>query len=84
MTGASGGLRCYGWCEGAGRVTHIGEKGYTYCDPCTATRRQSGCERVRALAVWERKVLERGERLAQYAPISKREHEKRAALAGAP
>ncbi len=45
-------------------VTHIGEKGYVYCEADAPNR--SGTERVRKLLASERKALERGEALASF------------------
>ncbi len=54
-------LRCDWRKECENRVTHIGEKGYVYCE--ADAHHRSGTERVRELSVRERETLERGERV---------------------
>ena len=49
-------------------VTHIGDKGYTYCTDHGVMRRASGWERVRKMRAWEVRLLEAGEPLPSYAP----------------
>ncbi len=54
------------------RITHIGEKGYIYC--LSGAEQRRGWERVRKLRVWELRLLERGEQVPSYKPITQREH----------
>ncbi len=53
-------------------VTHIGEKGYVYCAAHAPDRR--GFERVRKMRTWELRLLQRGEQVPSYKPITQREH----------
>lgn len=50
-------------------VTHIGEKGYIYCQACIVHRK--GYERCRRMRAWEMKLLLTGEPLPSYKPIPK-------------
>lgn len=54
------------------QVTHIGEKGYVYCGACAPERR--GWERVRRMHQWELRLLQRGEPVPSYRPITQREY----------
>lgn len=47
-------------------VTHIGEKGYTYCAEHVADRR--GVERCRRMRAWEVDLLRAGKPLPSYEP----------------
>ena len=40
---------CNGWCNHAGTVSMIDNKGYVYCGPCGIRRRSSGipCRKLR-------------------------------------
>jgi hypothetical protein len=58
-------------------ITHIGEKGYIYCAEHVGDRKY--WERCRKLRLWEIAVLESGEPLQSYKPISKAEHARLAA-----
>lgn len=59
-------LSCDGWCHQENPVTHIGSKGYVYCQPCAVTRRNSGAERTRKLTAAERRTLLSGQPLDKY------------------
>lgn len=59
-------LKCDGWCENTGTVTHIGEKGYAYCSECATRRRASGYERCRKMRAWELQLLREGKQLPSY------------------
>ena len=52
-------------------VTHVGEKGFIYCESHGADRRKSGIERCRRLRAWELKLLRDGKALPSYKPIRK-------------
>lgn len=52
----------------ANPVTHIGEKGYVYCKTCAPHR--AGWERVRRMSAWELRLIEAGEPLPSYKPIT--------------
>lgn len=58
-------------------VTHIGEKGYIYCQLCAANRR--GWERTRKLAKWELALIEQGKQILSYSPITLAEYRARTA-----
>jgi len=70
VSGRGNGLtpRCDGWCEPKRAVTHIGSKGYAYCEPCAIERRSSGYERTRRMRVWELNLLRAGKPLPSYEP----------------
>ncbi len=57
---------CDGWCNDANKPTHIGSKGYIYCQPCAIARRGDSGERTRRMAVWELKLIAQGEPLPSY------------------
>lgn len=50
------------------RVTHIGNKGYVYCEAHAIIRRQSGAERTRRMRLWECKMIAQGKPLPSYKP----------------
>ena len=52
-------------------VTHIGRKGYIYCQQHAFERRIYGTESTRRMAAWEIRVIEAGKALPSYDPISK-------------
>lgn len=54
-------------------VTHIGAKGYVYCAEHAPNRQ--GWESVRKMRAWEVRVIESGQPLRSYRPISKAEHD---------
>lgn len=60
-------LKCYGtnWGPCSGQITHLDEKGYTYCRTHGIERRQSGIH-CRQLTAAELKKLEFGEVLTKY------------------
>lgn len=58
----------------AGKVTHIGDKGYVYCADHAQQRRSAGYERTRSMAVWERRAVSRGEPLLSYSRQSYAAH----------
>jgi len=49
-------------------VTHIGEKGYVYCQQHVGSRQ--GWERCRKLRPWEIDRLKSGKQLQSYKPIN--------------
>lgn len=57
---------CDGWCERAGTVTHIGNKGYAYCTACATIRRESGYESTRKMRHWELRWIAEGRSLPSY------------------
>lgn len=54
------------------RITHIDDKGYIYCLRGADERR--GTRPVRKLRTWELRLLQRGEQVPSYRPISQREY----------
>jgi hypothetical protein len=50
-------------------VTHIGNKGYVYCDTCAVYH--SGQERTRKMRGWELQLVEAGKPIPSYAPRPK-------------
>jgi hypothetical protein len=71
-------IRCDGKKDCANPVTHVGSKGYVYCESC-APARNDRYQRSRRMRNWELKVIACGERLESYTRISQAEHEKRKA-----
>lgn len=59
-------LHCEQTCNCTSEVTHIGNKGYIYCQRHAIERRQSGHENTRKLRPYEVKKLRRGEPVAKY------------------
>lgn len=47
-------------------VTHIGEKGYIYCQVHGVERRHSGYESTRKMRPWELKIVAAGQPLPSY------------------
>lgn len=47
-------------------VTHIGSKGYVYCETHAVQRR--GVERTRRMRKWERELIAAGQPLPSYEP----------------
>lgn len=64
MTMKDGALRCDWRRECTKPVTHIGEKGYVYCESDVSNRH--GYERTRRLLVSEVEQLKRGEPLKSF------------------
>lgn len=64
-------LMCDGWCDDAmlrrecDRVTHVDDKGYIYCEPCSNRRRQGGYP-VRQLTKTELDGLRCGEPVKEF------------------
>lgn len=52
-------------------VSHIGNKGYVYCQEHAVTRRAAGHERCRKMRPWEIALLKSGKPLPSYEPRSK-------------
>lgn len=52
-------------------VTHIGEKGYIYCNEHAVERRKYVGERTRRMRPWELKLVATGEPLPSYEPLPK-------------
>lgn len=66
-------LQCEISDECSAPVTHIGSKGYIYCTEHARLRHDLQYESTRRLRPWELKLLEAGERVPSYTPISKAE-----------
>lgn len=54
-------------------VTHIGEKGYAYCTAHAIDRRTHAGERTRKMRAWEIRLIQAGQPLPSYQPISRRQ-----------
>ena len=77
MSHKNGTLACDGWCQDAPNpVTHLGSKGWVYCQPCAERRRASGYERARKMTDWELDAVQSGAPLHSYKPVTKAEHER--------
>lgn len=68
-------LQCNGWCQHSNPVAYIDEKGFIYCGPCGKRRQYS--HRCRQLRPWELRLLQRGEQVPSYEPISQAEYLRR-------
>lgn len=61
-------IQCDMRAECTGTVTHIGSKGYVYCEPHAVARRGTGYERTRKLRAWELRWIVAGKALPSYRP----------------
>lgn len=59
-------------CQAA--VTHVGNKGYIYCEDHAVRRRECGVERTRKLRAWEVALIAAGTPLPSYTPKRKRDY----------
>lgn len=61
-------VTCDGWCKNANPVTHIGSKGYAYCESCAKTRNEdrNTSETCRRMRKWELNLLKSSQPLQSY------------------